>query len=90
MQVYTDGDPCPDNCVPAGDRLRLFDFEFCNFRQALLDGAYGRFLLHDLVDQIRRSDLCRIYPFSVHHYATIIDNKFVKRSCLIYKSDLIG
>jgi ankyrin repeat protein len=40
--TYTHGDACPDNCVLSGDRLRLFDFEFGNFRHALLDGVYGR------------------------------------------------
>ena len=39
--AYTHGDACPDNSVLAGDRLRLFDYEFGNFRHALLDGVYG-------------------------------------------------
>ncbi|MEO7912220.1 MAG: phosphotransferase [Roseiflexaceae bacterium] len=40
--AYTHGDPCPDNWVWAGDRLRLFDFEAGGFRHALTDGVYGR------------------------------------------------
>jgi hypothetical protein len=40
--VYTHGDPCPDNWVWAGERLRLFDFEGGAFRHALTDGVYGR------------------------------------------------
>ena len=41
LLTYTHADACPDNCVLAGDRLRLFDYEFGNFRHALLDGVYG-------------------------------------------------
>lgn len=40
--AYTHGDPCPDNWVWAGERLRLFDFETGAFRHALTDGVYGR------------------------------------------------
>jgi hypothetical protein len=40
--AYTHGDPCPDNWVWAGGRLRLFDFEGGAFRHALTDGVYGR------------------------------------------------
>ena len=40
--AYTHGDPCPDNWVWAGERLRLFDFEIGAFRHALTDGVYGR------------------------------------------------
>ncbi len=41
LLTYTHADACPDNSVLAGDRLRLFDYEFGNFRHALLDGVYG-------------------------------------------------
>jgi hypothetical protein len=41
--AYTHGDPCPDNWVQAGGRLRLFDFEAGAFRHAFTDGVYGRF-----------------------------------------------
>jgi hypothetical protein len=40
--AYTHGDPCPDNWLRAGGRLRLFDFEIGAFRHALTDGVYGR------------------------------------------------
>jgi hypothetical protein len=40
--AYTHGDPCPDNWLHTGGRLRLFDFEIGAFRHALTDGVYGR------------------------------------------------
>ncbi len=40
--AYTHGDPCPDNWLRVGGRLRLLDFEAGAFRHALLDGVYGR------------------------------------------------
>jgi hypothetical protein len=42
--VYTHGDPCPDNLVRSSAGLRLLDFEFGDFRHALIDGVYGRIL----------------------------------------------
>lgn len=39
--TYTHADACPDNCVLAGDRMLLIDYEFGSFRHALLDGVYG-------------------------------------------------
>jgi ankyrin repeat protein len=42
LLAYTHGDACPDNCMLAGERLCLIDYEFGNFRHALLDGVYGR------------------------------------------------
>jgi hypothetical protein len=42
--VYTHGDPCPDNWLKTGDRLRLFDFEMGSFRHALTDGIYPHIL----------------------------------------------
>lgn len=35
-------DPCPDNCLMVGSELKLLDFEFSQFHNALLDGVYGR------------------------------------------------
>jgi hypothetical protein len=40
--AYIHRDPCPDNWLKVGDRMRLFDFEWGGFRHALLDGMYGR------------------------------------------------
>jgi hypothetical protein len=40
--AYTHGDPCPDNCLRVGERIRLIDFEGGGFRHALTDGVYGR------------------------------------------------
>ena len=40
--AYTHGDPCPDNCLRVGGRIRLIDFEVGGFRHALTDGVYGR------------------------------------------------
>ena len=40
--AYTHGDPCPDNCLYIGSEVKLLDFEFGQFRHALLDGVYGR------------------------------------------------
>jgi hypothetical protein len=40
--AFTPGDTCPDNHRFADGWLRLFDFEFCGFRHALLDAAYFR------------------------------------------------
>jgi hypothetical protein len=40
--VYTHGDPCPDNCLLDGPRLRFVDFELGAFRHALIDGVYPR------------------------------------------------
>ena len=40
--AYTHGDPCPDNWFVKDGRLRLFDFESGGFRNALMDGVYGR------------------------------------------------
>jgi len=38
--AFSPGDTCPDNHRIAGDRMRLFDFEWAGFRHALLDGVY--------------------------------------------------
>ena len=40
--AYTHGDPCPDNTLRADGEMKILDFEFGDFRLALLDGAYGR------------------------------------------------
>ncbi len=37
--AYTHGDPCPENCCDDTMTLRLIDFEFGGFRNALLDGV---------------------------------------------------
>lgn len=42
--AYTHSDPCPDNCLLTDTGLKLVDFEFGEFRHALLDGVYGRIL----------------------------------------------
>ena len=39
--TFTQGDPCPDNCMVVGDRLHLLDFEGGHIKHALLDGIYG-------------------------------------------------
>src|SRR5262249_58847465 len=51
FQAYTHGDPCPGNQVwRAGtgpgpgadtDTLRLYDYERCTYRHALIDGVYA-------------------------------------------------
>ena len=73
--AYTHGDPCPDNWIWAGERLRLFDFEIGAFRHALTDGVYGRihfptcWCVNRLPDQIPlsmeaayRAELARACP----------------------------
>ena len=40
--AYTHGDPIPMNALPVGNERKLFDFEFGEFRHALIDGIYGR------------------------------------------------
>ena len=40
--AYTHGDPCPDNWLVTEGKQRLFDFEGGGFRNALMDGVYGR------------------------------------------------
>ena len=40
--AYIHHDPCPDNCLIVGDELKLLDFEFGQFDNALIDGVYGR------------------------------------------------
>jgi hypothetical protein len=40
--AYVHTDPCPDNCIRVGSKLRLFDFEVSEFRHALTDGVVGR------------------------------------------------
>jgi hypothetical protein len=42
--AYTHGDPCPDNIVHGSAGLQLLDFEFGDFRHALVDGVYSRIL----------------------------------------------
>jgi hypothetical protein len=42
FDVYTHGDPCPDNNLFVERGLKLIDFEFGDFRHALRDGVYGR------------------------------------------------
>jgi hypothetical protein len=42
FQAYSHHDPCPDNCLWVGQEMKLLDFEFGDFRHALLDGVYGR------------------------------------------------
>ena len=34
-------DPCPDNCLMLNNQVKLIDFEFAEFRHALMDGVYG-------------------------------------------------
>ena len=36
------GDPCPDNCQWAGERVRLLDFEHGRFGDVFTDGCYPR------------------------------------------------
>jgi len=73
--VYTHGDPCPDNWVWAGERLRLLDFEMGAFRHALTDGVYGRIHfpscwcvnrlpahIPQLMESIYRAELARACP----------------------------
>jgi hypothetical protein len=40
--AFTIGDACPDNHIIEGDEVRLFDYEFSGFGNALLDAAYLR------------------------------------------------
>jgi hypothetical protein len=42
--AYLHGDPCPDNVMYTGTRVRLIDFECGRFGHALCDGTYGRML----------------------------------------------
>ena len=42
FMAYSHRDPCPDNCLFVGQTMKLLDFEFGKFRNALLDGVYGR------------------------------------------------
>jgi len=42
FHAYLHHDPCPDNCLITGDRLKLIDFEFGGYGHALGDGIYGR------------------------------------------------
>jgi hypothetical protein len=42
FHTLTHGDPCPDNDRLIDGRAIFFDFEHAGFRNALLDGAYGR------------------------------------------------
>lgn len=42
FMAYSHRDPCPDNCLVVGSEMRLLDFEFGDYRHALLDGVYGR------------------------------------------------
>jgi hypothetical protein len=37
---YVHGDPCPDNTLVAGGRLRLIDYEHGNYASVLLDASY--------------------------------------------------
>jgi hypothetical protein len=37
---YVHGDPCPDNTLVAGGRLRLLDYEHANYSSVLLDASY--------------------------------------------------
>lgn len=41
--AYTHGDLCLDNCLWDGSGMRLLDFEFGEYRHALVDGVYSRF-----------------------------------------------
>lgn len=45
FQVFTHGDPCPDNFVYRGESAFLVDFERGAFRHACLDIVYGRMAL---------------------------------------------
>jgi hypothetical protein len=40
--AFTPGDSCPDNHRILADGVRLFDFEFCEYRHALIDLVYLR------------------------------------------------
>jgi hypothetical protein len=40
--TLTHGDPCPDNSLLVGQRIRLIDYEFARPSHALLDGIYWR------------------------------------------------
>ena len=40
--AFTPGDSCPDNHRVLSDGMRLFDFEWCEYRHALIDMVYLR------------------------------------------------
>jgi hypothetical protein len=42
FSVYLHGDICPDNVYFQGNEIRLIDFEFGDYGQALIDGTYLR------------------------------------------------
>jgi hypothetical protein len=41
FSAYTHGDPCPDNIL-IGASVKLLDFEFGEYRHALIEGVYAR------------------------------------------------
>jgi hypothetical protein len=42
FNVLLHGDICPDNVYSQSNQIRLIDFEFCDFGNALIDGVYLR------------------------------------------------
>ena len=42
FRTFIHTDPCPDNVFYDGETMRIFDFEFARFGNALLDGLYCR------------------------------------------------
>lgn len=42
FHVLLHGDTCPDNVFYQGNEIKLIDFEFCDFGNALIDGVYLR------------------------------------------------
>jgi hypothetical protein len=51
FDVFLHGDICPDNVYFQGNQMRLIDFEYGNFGNALIDGVYLRMcmLRHPLI-----------------------------------------
>jgi Phosphotransferase enzyme family len=44
FEAYVHQDPCPDNCLRSESGVKLCDFEYAGYGQALTDGVYGRTL----------------------------------------------
>ncbi len=42
--TFVHGDPCPDNCLISDGNMHFIDFETAGFRNALVDGVYGRMM----------------------------------------------
>jgi hypothetical protein len=71
------GDPCPDNSLLVGGRIRLIDYEFARPSHALLDGTYWRMGfpscwcagrtpvdVADRIDAAYRTELCKAIPLA--------------------------